>query len=77
MSWVEGCGYELPVDSLAWVDHPTHGIVWAEKDYYIETPAGGIDTTVWQWIAYGLGEAFGLEEVTRYWLIPEPDPELP
>jgi len=77
--WIEGCGSDLPSGTLAWIDHPVLGIVWAEKEYYLD---GAIDDNgdagqpekQWNWYAYGVGVSFGIGEATRYWLIDKPEP---
>jgi hypothetical protein len=73
--WIEGCGEELPRGALAWVDHPKHGVVWAEKDFYTDEDEDRVETVMWTWCAYGCqtGDAFPLAEVTRYWLIEKPE----
>ncbi len=74
MKWTQGFGTELPKGALAWVEHPTHGVVWAEKDFYTNMDPGEPEVHVWVWCAYGFGDVFKLEEVTRYWLITKPEP---
>lgn len=81
MTWITGCGIDLPKGMLAWVDHPRLGVVWAVKDSYVDEP--GTDdhdsqaVEVFFWCAFAAGEAFELEEVTRYWVIERPPVETP
>lgn len=79
MTWVTGCGIDLPKDTLAWVDHPSLGVVWAVKDSYIVEPGADDHDSqrveVFFWTAFAAGEAFELTEVTRHWVIERPPVE--
>jgi len=72
MNWVEGTGEGLPCGTLAWVEHPVHGVVWAEKNYYTYKEPDAPEATRWYWIAFGLGEAFLIEEVMRFQVVTKP-----
>ncbi len=73
--WTTGGAALLPKGTLAWVDHPTHGIVWAELTAYQENDTWEL-SLVWRdkpcWVAYGLGDGFPAGEETRYQVIARP-----
>jgi hypothetical protein len=75
-AWQLGTGIGLPNGTLAWVDHPKHGIVWAELTYYVESDPGQSERTVWCWGAYGgsVGEILPAAEITRYQVVRRPEP---
>lgn len=74
MSWIDGTGAGLPEGTLAWVQHPEHGVVWAELGYYTSDDGGRRRPSQhWTWTAYALGDAFHVDDVLRYWLIPKPE----
>lgn len=76
--WTEGCGADLPRDTLAWVEHPKYGVVWAVKESYIDMPGSddhdSEEQEIFTWCAYAAGDAFELQEVTRYIVIEKPEP---
>lgn len=64
--WTIGTGEDLPLDSWAYVVHPSFGVMWAHLGMYIESAPDGVETKCLTWTDYQKGESVNASEVTHY-----------